>query len=395
MAEKWLNGLVVFFVLAVSTDAARAQEANLWGVDGVTKIMRDAPVPSAPESAALEGARGETVSGQVVFRATRGLKSVCAETTDLKNADHMVSAACVRLQWVRYLEVKRNSAGVPAEELVARAPCALPDPFWDTPTVDVAASTAQPLWIEIDVPRDAVAGDYTGTLTLRWDNGSVNLPLRLTVWDFELPATRHQQVTNWFTFPGAGYHVEHDSEAFWELAAKYAKIMVAHRQTCFKAELGWIKTTFDPQHGYQCDFRFLDRWAETFFAAGMERMELFQAGTISAAKSSLVDAGSASDIKMVLIQPGEFMMGSSDGFENEKPPHKVRITKPFYLGVTEVTQGQYERVMVTNPSRFKGDPRRPVENVSWEDAVEFCRKLSEKEGRTYRLPTEAEWELSC
>ena len=194
MAEKWLNGLVVFFVLAVSTDAARAQEANLWGVDGVTKIMRDAPVPSAPESAALEGARGETVSGQVVFRATRGLKSVCADTTDLKNAEHLVSAACVRLQWVRYLEVKRNSAGVPAEELVARAPCALPDPFWDTATVDVAASTAQPLWIEIDVPRAAVAGEYTGTLTLRWDNGSVNVPLHLTVWDFELPTTRHQLV---------------------------------------------------------------------------------------------------------------------------------------------------------------------------------------------------------
>lgn len=129
MAKKWLNGLVVFFVLAVSTDVARSQPTNLWGVDGLTKIMRDAPVPSAPEPAALEGARGETVSGQAVFRASRGLKSVCAETTDLKNADHMVSAACVRLQWVRYLEVKRNSAGVPADELVARAPCALPDPW--------------------------------------------------------------------------------------------------------------------------------------------------------------------------------------------------------------------------------------------------------------------------
>ena len=128
MADKWLNGLVVFFILAVSADAARAQEANLWGVDGLTKIMLDTPLPSAPKPADMEGARGETVSGQVVFRATRGLKSVCAETTDLKNADHMVSAACVRLQWVRYLEVKRNSAGVPTEELVARAPCALPDP---------------------------------------------------------------------------------------------------------------------------------------------------------------------------------------------------------------------------------------------------------------------------
>jgi len=129
MLENLLKGLIVVCsVFTVSPGVARSQEANLWGVAGLTKIMRDAPVPSAPESAALEGARGETVSGQVVFRATRGLKSVCAETTDLKNADHLVSAACVRLQWVRYLEVKRNSAGVPPDELVARAPCALPDP---------------------------------------------------------------------------------------------------------------------------------------------------------------------------------------------------------------------------------------------------------------------------
>jgi len=113
------------------------------------------------------------------------------------------------------------------------------------------------------------------------------------------------------------------------------------------------------------------------------------------AKGAVVDAGLASDIKMVLIQPGEFTMGSSDGYDSEKPPHTVKITKPFYLSVTEVTQGQYERVMGTNPSRFKGDPRRPVENVSWQEAVEFCRKLSEQEGRTYRLPTEAEWEYAC
>ncbi len=106
-------------------------------------------------------------------------------------------------------------------------------------------------------------------------------------------------------------------------------------------------------------------------------------------------------IKLVLIQPGEFLMGSSDGDADEKPPHKVKITKPFYLGVTEVTQEQYERVMGTNPSKFQGDPRRPVENVSFKDAVEFCRKLTERErlsgksGPTYRLPTEAEWEYAC
>ncbi len=103
--------------------------------------------------------------------------------------------------------------------------------------------------------------------------------------------------------------------------------------------------------------------------------------------------------KLVLIPPGEFMMGSPESdtsaYMNEKPQHRVRITKPFYLGAKEVTQGQYEQVMGTNPSRFTGDAQRPVEQVSWHDAVEFCRLLSQKEGRTYRLPTEAEWEYAC
>jgi formylglycine-generating enzyme required for sulfatase activity len=108
-------------------------------------------------------------------------------------------------------------------------------------------------------------------------------------------------------------------------------------------------------------------------------------------------------IKLAFIPAGEFQMGSpesgSDAYSDEKPQHTVRITKPFYLGVTEVTQEQYERVMGSNPSGFKG-AQLPVENVSWEDAMEFCRKLSElsaerSAGRVYRLPTEAEWEYAC
>ncbi|NLF73257.1 MAG: SUMF1/EgtB/PvdO family nonheme iron enzyme [Candidatus Anammoximicrobium sp.] len=104
-------------------------------------------------------------------------------------------------------------------------------------------------------------------------------------------------------------------------------------------------------------------------------------------------------MRFKLIPAREFLMGSPDGdsdaWPGEKPQHLVRITKPFYLGVTEVTQEQYERVMGQNPSYFKGDPERPVEMVSWEDAVAFCRKFSEQEGQTYRLPTEAEWEYAC
>jgi formylglycine-generating enzyme required for sulfatase activity len=101
-------------------------------------------------------------------------------------------------------------------------------------------------------------------------------------------------------------------------------------------------------------------------------------------------------MEFVLIPAGEFMMGSlasEKGHDSDETQHKVKITKPFYLQTTEVTQAQWKAVM-GNLSRFKGD-NLPVEKVSWDDAQEFTRKLSAKDGVRYRLPTEAEWEYAC
>jgi len=81
-------------------------------------------------------------------------------------------------------------------------------------------------------------------------------------------------------------------------------------------------------------------------------------------------------------------------YEFEKPAHDVTLTKPLYMGKYEVTQEQYAAVMGANPSNFKG-ANLPVETVSWDEATEFCKKLSEKTGQTVRLPTEAEWEFAC
>ena len=103
-------------------------------------------------------------------------------------------------------------------------------------------------------------------------------------------------------------------------------------------------------------------------------------------------------MEFVLIPAGTFQMGSddSDAYDNEKPGHTVRITQPFYLGKYEVTQGQWQAVMGSNPSHFTGDPSRPVENVSWNNVQEFIRRLNGQEGgATYRLPTEAEWEYAA
>jgi formylglycine-generating enzyme required for sulfatase activity len=103
--------------------------------------------------------------------------------------------------------------------------------------------------------------------------------------------------------------------------------------------------------------------------------------------------------EFVKIQPGDFMMGcsanDSECNESEKPAHRVRITKAFEMGKYEVTQAQWEPVMGSNPSNFKGGDR-PVEQVSWNDVQLFLQRLNRRnDGYRYRLPTEAQWEYAA
>jgi len=115
---------------------------------------------------------------------------------------------------------------------------------------------------------------------------------------------------------------------------------------------------------------------------------------------------------MVFIPPGTFRMGSPtnevDRYDNEGPQTAVTISRGFWMGKFEVTQGEYEAVMGSNPSYFQppnatADTNRPAESVSWDDAVAYCAALTQREraaGRittnaVYRLPTEAEWEYAC
>jgi formylglycine-generating enzyme required for sulfatase activity len=103
-------------------------------------------------------------------------------------------------------------------------------------------------------------------------------------------------------------------------------------------------------------------------------------------------------IRLRLLPAGTFTMGRPGG-DTDETPYQVTLTKPFYMGVHEVTNAQWKRVMGSVRSTWKGDDH-PVEQVSWQDAGEFCRKLSalpeeRSAGRVYRLPTEAEWEYAC
>lgn len=111
-----------------------------------------------------------------------------------------------------------------------------------------------------------------------------------------------------------------------------------------------------------------------------------------------LDLGEQVTMKLTLIPAGKFVMGSSSDEvgrgEDEGPQREITISKPFYMGIYEIAQGQYEVIMGSNPACFKG-ATRPVERVSWEDATEFCERLSRKTGKKVTLPTEAQWEYAC
>ncbi|MDJ0796964.1 MAG: bifunctional serine/threonine-protein kinase/formylglycine-generating enzyme family protein [Calothrix sp. MO_167.B12] len=131
------------------------------------------------------------------------------------------------------------------------------------------------------------------------------------------------------------------------------------------------------------------------------------------AKYFVEDLGNGVKLEMVQIPGGTFTMGSPEGkpirkllgliagsedeeegrSDCESPQHTVTI-QPFFMGKYVVTQAQYQAIMGKNPSHFKG-VKQPVEMVSWDDAVTFCQRLSQKTRRTYRLPSEAEWEYAC
>lgn len=137
-------------------------------------------------------------------------------------------------------------------------------------------------------------------------------------------------------------------------------------------------------------------------AANVEMKRSYQSLMHASGRAGLYEAlsvqGSPRPINassFVKIPAGEFLMGSANGSDSEKPAHRVVLSRGFEMGKYEVTQAQWEAVMRSNPSRFKGSDL-PVEQVSWEDVQLFLQAMNVKrDGYVYRLPTEAEWEYAA
>jgi len=280
------NTIGIAGVCAIAASAWAAEPREFWPADGLTKVLRSATAGSAPPVLEAAGARGEIVSAQAVLRASRNLPGATAALSELhrKGASGTIGPAAVKLQWVRYIDINRNTEGIPADELVAKAPSSLPDPYWEDPTIPVKADHAQPVWIEFHIPRDAAPGDYEGRLSVTGEGFAAELPVRLHVWDFEMPQERHLSVVNWWNFPGLGFadKVKSYSPEYWQLLSRFCAFLVEHRQTDINTSVGLIEETGNAQQGFVHDTARLERYAETAFAAGIRQIQLHSVGRATA-----------------------------------------------------------------------------------------------------------------
>ena len=172
----------------------------------------------------------------------------------------------------------------------------------------------------------------------------------------------------------SGWEVVVPSDCAWVTSDRYES-EVGHRQ--------WIKLTISKNNTEST------RKATITISNRGQSCDI----TINQDAPTYTETVNGLNLKMIFVRGGTFAIGSNDGQDDERPVHTVKLDS-YHIGETEITQAQWQAIMGSNPSSYKGD-NRPVECVSWNDAQEFCKKLSALTGKKYVLPTEAQWEYAA
>ena len=232
MKSRFRLTLLALALALLPNASARAQNVDVWTSNIHNKIFADA-TPEPTESLSLSAAANEYESAQIALRSDVDLSELSTTCSDLvcKESNAVIESNAVRLRRVGTLRITKNTPN--ADSIVVRkAPCDVPEILYDESVVSLKANETQVVWITVRVPKGAAPGLYEGTISIKNESFSKNVPITLKVFPFELPDARHLFMTNWWS-PGniAKYHnVEYRSDAYWETLAKYFKNMGEHRQ---------------------------------------------------------------------------------------------------------------------------------------------------------------------
>lgn len=277
MRHPILIVLTTTLLAAVCAPACWSETMRLIPSSPLAKILRNY-VPEKPAAdVRIDGAAGETVSAQVVLIPGDQADTVTARFSELKAADgkSSIPSSAVRLQWVRYMDITANSADVPLDELVAKAPVSIPDPFWEDAERAVAPGSPQPLWIELEVPANALPGEYSGELTVTGKSGKSRLPVMVKVRSFRLTEEPHQRVMQWWDVPGRTFEaLKPGTDAYWKHLEGMCELVRRHRQTDVRVSWSLVQRATDGTW----DTSLVEKFIDIAFESGLHAVQFDAAG---------------------------------------------------------------------------------------------------------------------
>jgi len=289
-----------FMLLACTLLAAEEQETALetWWAHPLTQLLVEDTPPAAPMLGRIDAARGEVEAIQLAVRcAAAGTVTAAAgpfRFTIGPNGSGDGTAAApaltLRIRTVGRVPITRGTHRTPVEERVAAPPVDLPDPLFNTSTIELAPDRTESFWLDVYVPAGTEPGHYESMVSLAAGGEHITLPLELYVHPATIPFEGKLLLTNWFNVRpkelGFG-DAAPGSDAWWECANVLFDSMWAHRQNFFWTPLRepWVKPVVNGDGALAFDFSFLDRWVEEFSRPrGGERQTYIEGQPIAARK---------------------------------------------------------------------------------------------------------------
>lgn len=256
-----------------------------FAVSDTVRIFEDGyNCPEPREALDIFGIRNEYVSAQCVIKANQDIRNVTASVSPLKHVKRSAFLPAGAIEWnfVSSIPIAENTPKYRKTDIIRPAPARFPDYLAEEKEVDIEKGNYKAVYLTIRIPRNAQAGDYKGTVTIKTDKGDISLPLHLTVYPLILSDERHLMVTEWYTtgnFKKFHNIDTSDSERFYEMLKLYAENMAEHRQNVFRVSLDLITCEQDANGSLKFDFSRFDKWADIFWNTG--RMDLLETGFVA------------------------------------------------------------------------------------------------------------------
>jgi hypothetical protein len=277
--------LSLIAVFQLSSLLLTAQSFKVFAVSDLVRVFEDGyKLPVAYDTIKTFGIRGEIISGQFVISAKKNLTNVTVEIGPLKNqlSGSTFPSAGSSWNFVGGIPLSVNTPNQPASAVTRPAPAKFPDYLMSENQINVKEKSYEAVWLTINIPSDAEAGNYLGKVTVKSAQGDQSLPINLTIFPLELPSERHLKVIEWYnTEKFEAFHGIKDeySDAWFAMLKTYAENMVAHRQNMFQVPMDVIKISKSKTNELVFDFSRFDQIAQVFWNTG--KMDYLETGELT------------------------------------------------------------------------------------------------------------------